>query len=90
MKPFANVIHQAGKLFAAGIIPGLLMALSLMAMVYYLSKKRNYPVDNKFSFSVVWYYSRKAFLPILIVRLDLDAIFFATFRTSSFNFDLEK
>ncbi len=55
-----------GKLFAAGIIPGLLMALSLMFMVYYLSKKRNYPVDNTFSFSVVWYFFKKAILPLLM------------------------
>lgn len=55
-----------GKLFAAGIVPGLLMALSLMFMVYYLSKKRNYPVDNKFSISVVWFYFKKAVLPLLM------------------------
>jgi len=68
-----------GKLFAAGIIPGLLMALSLMAMVYYLSKKRNYPVDNKFSFSVVWYYSRKAFLPILMPVIIIGGILSGVF-----------
>lgn len=55
-----------GKLFAAGIIPGLLMALSLMFMVYYLSKKRNYPVDSKFSISVVWYFFKKAIFPLLM------------------------
>ena len=29
-------------------------------------------------------------MPILIVRLDFDAIFFATFKTSLFNFDFGK
>ncbi len=55
-----------GKLFAAGIIPGLLMATSLIFMVYYLSKKRNYPIDNRFSIIVVWHYFKLAILPLLM------------------------
>jgi len=35
---------SVGGLFAAGFIPGLLVAIGLMAMTAYLSKKRNYPV----------------------------------------------
>ncbi len=34
-----------GKLFVAGIIPGLLMAVSLMAMVWWYSSRRNYPLE---------------------------------------------
>ena len=39
-----------GQLFTAGIIPGLLMALSLSVMVGYFAKKRNYPKGKRFSF----------------------------------------
>jgi tripartite ATP-independent transporter DctM subunit len=34
-----------GKLFLGGIVPGVLCALALMGMVYFLAKKRAYPVD---------------------------------------------
>ncbi|WP_269394576.1 TRAP transporter large permease [Maritalea porphyrae] len=36
-----------GKLFLGGIVPGVLCALALMAMVYFVAKRRNYPVDPK-------------------------------------------
>lgn len=35
------------RLFAAGFIPGLLMALAMMICVYFISKKRKYPVSKK-------------------------------------------
>ena len=40
-----------GRLFAAGIVPGLLMALALMAMVWWISKKRSYPRDAAFDWA---------------------------------------
>lgn len=54
-----------GELFVAGIIPGLLMALSLMIMVWYMSKKRNYPRDQAFSFGNVGQKFKSAFLPLM-------------------------
>lgn len=54
-----------GELFVAGIIPGLLMAASLMAMVWYLSKKRNYPKDTAFDLCNVWTSFKAAFLPLM-------------------------
>lgn len=38
-----------GKLFLGGIIPGVLCAIALMGMVYFLAKKRDYPVDPRSS-----------------------------------------
>jgi len=35
------------RLFAAGFIPGLLMALAMSICVYFISKKRKYPVSSK-------------------------------------------
>jgi tripartite ATP-independent transporter DctM subunit len=36
-----------GGLFLAGVLPGLLMALSFMVVVYIYAKRRNYPVYDK-------------------------------------------
>ena len=54
-----------GELFVAGIFPGLLMAVSLMIMVWYMSKKRNYPRDEAFSFSNVGRRFKTAILPLM-------------------------
>ncbi len=54
-----------GELFAAGLVPGLLMALSLMVMVAWFSKKRNYPKDAKLDPCRVWSSFKEAFLPLL-------------------------
>lgn len=37
-----------GQLFMAGYAPGLLLAAALMVYSYYVSKKKNYPVSNRF------------------------------------------
>lgn len=34
---------SVGALFLAGILPGLLMALAMCAVIYFVAKKRNYP-----------------------------------------------
>lgn len=45
---FAVIAEQSiGRLFLGGIIPGLLMAISLMVIVYFISKKRGYRVEPK-------------------------------------------
>ncbi|MEB8433795.1 TRAP transporter large permease [Cocleimonas sp. KMM 6892] len=54
-----------GELFAAGLIPGLLMALSLMIMIAYYAKKRNYPRDSHFELAVLSHTFKKAILPLL-------------------------
>jgi tripartite ATP-independent transporter DctM subunit len=54
-----------GELFVAGLIPGLLMAVSLMIMVWYMSRKRKYPRDAKFSVSNVLTTGKAAILPLM-------------------------
>ncbi|MHC8491151.1 TRAP transporter large permease [Thalassospira sp. SM2505] len=54
-----------GELFVAGIIPGLLMAASLMVMVWWMARKRNYPRDVAFSPKLVGSTFKTAFLPLL-------------------------
>ena len=54
-----------GELFAAGLIPGLLMALSLMIMVAIYSRRRSYPRDAAFDSRRLWVTFRGAFFPLL-------------------------
>lgn len=44
---------SVGSLFLAGYIPGAMLAISLMIGSYIISKKRNYPKGDKFSFKVL-------------------------------------
>lgn len=71
-----------GQLFAAGFIPGLLMALSLMAMVAWYARKRGYPRDAAFSLSVLGSSFTAAFLslmtPVIIVGGILAGVFTPT------------
>lgn len=54
-----------GELFIAGMIPGLLMALSLMLMVAWMAHRRGYPRDSRIDFCHIWHTFRQAFLPLL-------------------------
>ncbi len=47
-----GVIAQAsiGRLFIAGLVPGLLMGVSLMILIAYYARRRGYPRDASFSF----------------------------------------
>ncbi|QBY00193.1 TRAP transporter large permease [Rhodophyticola sp. CCM32] len=63
-----------GELFVAGIIPGLLMAASLMLMVWYVSKKRSYPRDEAFSPKQVVTTFGRAFLPLMTPAIIVGGI----------------
>lgn len=41
---------STGKMFLAGIVPGLMLALSLMLVTYFIAKKRNYPRGKTYTF----------------------------------------
>ncbi|MCL2001584.1 MAG: TRAP transporter large permease, partial [Planctomycetes bacterium] len=57
---------SAGRLFLGGFIPGTLMGLALMAVVYFIAKKRNYPVTPKAGIKQIWYAFLEA-LPALLM-----------------------
>jgi len=56
---------SVGKLFAAGFIPGLVMAVALMLMVAWFARSRNYRRDANFSVLRLWSSFKQAFLPLL-------------------------
>jgi tripartite ATP-independent transporter DctM subunit len=68
-----------GQLFAAGFIPGLLMAASLMLLVAYFAHKRNYPRDARFSVKTLWTSFRGAFLSLLTPIIIVGGILFGVF-----------
>lgn len=56
---------SVGALFLGGIVPGLLIALSMMVYIYITSRKRSYPTDPRPTPDSVWNAFKKAFLPML-------------------------
>jgi len=54
-----------GKLFAAGVIPGLVMAATMMIMVTWYAHTRGWDRDAKFSIVALWQTFKRAFLPLL-------------------------
>ena len=71
---FVMNVSVAG-LFAAGLVPGLMVGLSLMGMTVYLSKKRNYPVaSQRASLNEVFISFKGAILPLLTPIIILGGI----------------
>ncbi len=71
-----------GQLFAAGFLPGLFMALSLMVMVAWFARRRGYPRDQAFRLSILGVTFTRAFLslmtPVIIVGGILTGAFTPT------------
>lgn len=59
-----------GRLFLGGVIPGILVGLSLMAVTFVLARKRNYPVEERFTMGEtvkIVFRSIPALLTIIII-----------------------
>ena len=76
----ANVSISA--LFLGGVLPGIVMAISLMVYMAYVAKTRNYPRDPKAPFKEIMAAAWKAipalFMPILIMGGILSGVFTPT------------
>jgi tripartite ATP-independent transporter DctM subunit len=72
-----------GALFMAGVVPGILLGLSLMLAAYIVSRRRQYPIrEQKITFRHLLIGFRKVilalFLPVIIVGGIISGIFTAT------------
>src|SRR5439155_26709972 len=63
-----------GGLFLAGVLPGVLMGLSLMVAVYIYAKKRNYPVYPRVTLKQFAVACGQAVLPILTPAIIVGGI----------------
>jgi len=67
-----------GSLFIGGIIPGVLMGLSLMVWVYIKAKKHHYP-KGQFQWREVWESFTAAFVPLLTPVILIGGIWTGVF-----------
>ena len=63
------------KLFVAGIVPGLIGGLLLMAVAYWFAVKKNFPVEQAFKFARVWVTFKEAAWALLLPLIILGGIF---------------
>ncbi|HEX2555629.1 MAG TPA: TRAP transporter large permease [Microvirga sp.] len=68
----ANV--SVGGILIAGLIPGLLMGLSLMLWIAMIAKRKNLPSGAPFSLPTVWQTFRDGFFPLLTPILLIGGI----------------
>ena len=68
-----------GRLFLAGFIPGILMAIVLMIMVFFYARKKNYPKDAFPSMKKIFRSFCKSFLALLTPVILLGGIFLGVF-----------
>jgi tripartite ATP-independent transporter DctM subunit len=54
-----------GQLFAAGLVPGVFMALCMMGMVTFYAHRRKFPRDTNFSLAKIGHSFIRAFLPLM-------------------------
>lgn len=64
---------SVGRLFLAGVLPGILMSCAMFALTWWLSSRRGYPVEPKLGWSERWAALVAAILPLaapmIVVRI---------------------
>lgn len=73
---------SVGKLFLGGMIPGILMAISLMIAVYIIAKRKNYPTGSKRSFRAIAISLKEGFLSLITPLIILSGFFFGIFTAT--------
>ncbi len=56
---------SVGRLFLAGVIPGILMGAFMMIVAYFIAKARHYPKEGAFSMHRALQAFKNAFLPLI-------------------------
>jgi C4-dicarboxylate transporter DctM subunit len=71
-----------GQLFAAGILPGVLIGVSLIAVATYISFKQGYVATTAFSLRAVWVTFKRALLALGAPAIILGGILFGIFTAT--------
>ncbi|HTX54325.1 MAG TPA: TRAP transporter large permease [Candidatus Baltobacteraceae bacterium] len=73
---------SVGRLFLGGFVPGALMGLGLMALIYWTSFREHLPKDRRYAGAEIWDAFRGAFLslltPVILIGGILSGIFTPT------------
>ena len=71
-----------GQLFAAVILPGLLIGVSLVAVATFISWKKGYAATNKFSIQEIWKTLKGSLLALIVPLIILGGILFGIFTAT--------
>ena len=63
------------QLFVAGIVPGILGGVSMMAISYYLARRLGWPVEDRFNLCRVWETFKQTAWALLLPLIILGGIF---------------
>ena len=66
---------SAGKLFIAGVVPGILLALVLMGVTFVTAKRRGFPTLPRASSREIWTSFREAFWGLMLVAIVMGGIY---------------
>lgn len=67
--------ESAGKMFIAGIVPGILLAAIMMSLVFVQAKRKNFPTLPKPTSKEFWYSFRDAWGGIFLVVIVIGGIY---------------
>jgi len=70
---------SVGALFLGGFIPGLLLGVGMMILVYFISIKRKYLKSSEFNLKEVWDSFKAAFLALITPVIIIGGILFGVF-----------
>lgn len=70
------------RLFLGGIVPGLLMAVSLMVFIIILAPIKKFPRSRRFSLQELWDSFREAFFPLLAPVIIIGGIYTGVFTAT--------
>ncbi|MGQ0580617.1 MAG: TRAP transporter large permease [Reyranella sp.] len=71
--------ESVAAMFAAGVIPGLLVGLGMAVPIFFIARKRNYPKEPPPTLSQFWIALRNALPALLIPAIIMGGIIFGLF-----------
>ncbi|MGL4402679.1 MAG: TRAP transporter large permease [Fusobacteriaceae bacterium] len=73
---------SVGRLFLGGIVPGILLGLTLMALSYWIAVKRNYPKGEKISMAKAKIIVRESFLGLMTAVIIMGGVVSGVFTAT--------